>query len=242
MIQTVEIPRPPWTFIPIATARHAFAENSSQFLAKPADDGVPGPTLNVAVVSCTPQTDVHETMTSATIPCRYMRVVTMRPDVEAMDIGSVNVQLRHIASAINSLCLAHEKIASKAGEAAQEGSDLGLLQKLTAACVQSLNGHLAQLSNFVGSGGVDNGSRYTNIEQRSQTIFAIAVSGTCVQASAVTCAAYCQKQNNLHRGNRYSLRGNLGQSRIGIPSGCIYGACMYVWRSIRSEVKPESRV
>lgn len=39
--------------------------------------------------------------------------------------------------------IAHEKVASKASDAAQESGDLGLLQKLTAVCVQGVNGQLA---------------------------------------------------------------------------------------------------
>ena len=48
-----------------------------------------------------------------------------------------------------------EQVASKASDAAQEGGDLGLEQKLVAVSIQHLNGYLAQLSDVFSSRSVD---------------------------------------------------------------------------------------
>ena len=48
-----------------------------------------------------------------------------------------------------------EQVASKASDAAQEGGDLGLEQKLVAVSIQHLNDHLAQLCDVFSSRSVD---------------------------------------------------------------------------------------
>ena len=51
--------------------------------------------------------------------------------------------------------IAQKQVTSKASDAAQEGGDLGLEQKLVAVSIQHLNGYLAQLSDVFSSRSVD---------------------------------------------------------------------------------------
>lgn len=84
---------------------------------------------------------------------QYRVNVSFQPMIElvAADHVVLDASLPHAGLCALAATVAHEQIASQASDAAQEGGDLGLLQKITTMCVQCLDGYLAQLSDFVGS-------------------------------------------------------------------------------------------